>query len=68
LDDGAIHSGCDRLVFGRSSPSWTSSSNLFSVTEEAAHSSAGRSWLLLAIAAGKLHERGKATAAALDEG
>jgi hypothetical protein len=39
---GAIHSGCDRLILGRSSPSSTNSSNLLSVIEEAAQSSAGR--------------------------
>jgi hypothetical protein len=39
---GAIHFGYDRLVLGHSSPSSTNSSNLLSVTEEAAQSSAGR--------------------------
>jgi hypothetical protein len=40
--DGAMHSGCDRLILGRSNPSSTSSSSLLSITEEAAQSSAGR--------------------------
>jgi hypothetical protein len=40
---GAIHSGRDWLVFGRSKPSSTSSSSLLSVTEEVAQSSVGRS-------------------------
>jgi hypothetical protein len=48
---GAIHSGCDRLVLGRSSLSSTNSSNLLSVTEEAAQSSARRIWLFSAIGA-----------------
>jgi hypothetical protein len=42
---GAIHSGYDQLVLGRSNPSLTNSSNLLSVIEEAAQSSAGRIWL-----------------------
>jgi hypothetical protein len=46
---GAIHSGYDRLVLGSSSPSSTNSSNLLSVTEEAAQSSAGRIWLFPTI-------------------
>jgi hypothetical protein len=47
----AHHSGCDRLVLGRSSPSSTNSSNLLSITEEVAQSSAGRIWLFPAIGA-----------------
>jgi hypothetical protein len=46
-----IHSGYDRLVLDRSSPSSTNSSNLLSVTEEAAQSSVGRIWLFPAIGA-----------------
>jgi hypothetical protein len=46
---GVIHSGCDRLVLGRSSLSLTNSSNLLSITEEATQSSAGRIWLFPAI-------------------
>jgi hypothetical protein len=46
-----IHSGCDRLVLGHSSPSSTNSSNLLSVIEEVAQSSAGRIWLFPAIGA-----------------
>jgi hypothetical protein len=46
-----IHSGYDRLVLGRNSPSSTNSSNLLSITEEAAQSSVGRIWLFPAIGA-----------------
>jgi hypothetical protein len=67
--DGAIHSGHIRLVLGRSSPSSTSSSNLLSVAEEAAQSSAGRIWLFPAIGATESRVDGEgATAAALDVG
>jgi hypothetical protein len=66
-DSGALHSGWVRLVFGRKSPSRTSSSSLLSVTEELAQASAGRSWLLPAIVVGRLRRREKATAA-LDGG
>jgi hypothetical protein len=48
---GVIHSGYDRLVLSRSSPSYTTSSNLLSVIEEAAQSSVGRIWLFPAIGA-----------------
>jgi hypothetical protein len=48
---GVIHSGCDQLVLGRSSPSSTNSSNLLSITKEAAQSSMRRIWLFPAIGA-----------------
>jgi hypothetical protein len=41
-DGGTLHSGWVRLALGRKSPSWTNSSSFLSVTEERAHTSAGR--------------------------
>jgi hypothetical protein len=48
-DSGTLHSGWVRLALGHKSPSRTNSSSFLSVTEEQAHVSTGRIWLLLAM-------------------
>jgi hypothetical protein len=61
-DGGTLHSGWVRLILGRKSPSQTNSSSFLSITEECAHASTGRIWLLLAMVVRKRR------AAAVDEG
>jgi hypothetical protein len=45
-DGGTLHSDWVRLTLGRKSPSRTNSSSFLSITEEHAHASVGRIWLL----------------------
>jgi hypothetical protein len=52
-DGGTLHSGWVRLALGHKSPSWTNSSSFLSITEERAHASAGRIWLLPTMVVGK---------------
>jgi hypothetical protein len=55
LDGGTLHSGWVRLALGRKSPSWTNSSSFLSITEERAHASMGRIWLLPAMVVRRWH-------------
>jgi hypothetical protein len=61
-DGGTLHSGWVRLALSRKSPLRINSSSFLSVTEERAHTSVGRIWLLPAMVV----EKWRAVAA--DEG
>jgi hypothetical protein len=54
-DGGTLHSDWVRLALGHRRSSRTNSSSFLSVTEERAHASAGRIWLLPAVVVGKRH-------------
>jgi hypothetical protein len=53
LDGGTLYSGWVWLILGRKSPPWTNSSSFLSITEECAHVSTRRIWLLPAMVVGK---------------